>query len=95
MTSRPLQWDYEATIVDEEMDEYELYYYLYKNADEMTEVEYDEIEKHEQELFANYERIETRTLYADINDFVISSSAAENVENLNRKMIVEFLLQWV
>ena len=89
------KWDYEVVIIDEETDEYEEIYYLYKNAVEMAEVEYSEIEKREQELFSNYAQIETQRLYANISDFVINSSVAVTDENLDYKMIVDFLLQWV
>jgi len=88
------KWDLEGVLIDGKTDEYEWLYYLYKDANEKAEVEYNEIEKKEQELFSSYERIETQQLYAYPGDFVINSSAAATVENFDRDMIIDFLSQW-
>ena len=88
------RWDFEGVETDDEMDGIEVVYYLYKNTDEMMEVEYEEIEKREQALFSRYERIETQQLYAYMGNYVINEDMDATVENLDRKLIVDFLLQW-
>ncbi|MDR0273187.1 MAG: hypothetical protein LBI27_07725 [Clostridiales bacterium] len=88
------KWEFEGFLINEETDEYEVIYRLYENENEVSEVESEEIERRRQELFSNYELIETQQYSEYLRNLVFDPYERFIGENLNRELFVEFLLRW-